>query len=505
MKGTVAAAALAGALALFAAGSAHAEDITVTSFDGTPIVAHWFPNAALAPGQRAPVVLHGPGWSQPGADDPATGVIKELHDQGYNVLTWDPRGFGKSGGLATIDAPQVEGRDVQALVDWVAAQPPVQLDAPGDPRAGMFGGSYGGAIQYSTASIDGRLDALVAIVGWHSLRSSLYKDSTFKQGWNTLLYGSAASKGLDPHIRSAYAEATATGKLSAGDEAWFVSRGPGDDALRRIRTPTLVVGGTIDTLFPLDEDVRIYRRLKANDIPVKMAWICGGHGACLVGNGGTLTAPGLDAQGLEGAKNDPVADELSATWLARYLKADTSVSTGPAFEARSDDGRYYTATRYPVPRGTPWRGHGAGVLRVTPGATSGTPIAATPAPAGAVRVPVTIRRPATMIGAPWVRIDYRATGTPADARVCAQLVNTTRNVVVGNNATPIPLKVDGKRHHVRRKLVPVISTPRAGDHYELQLIAGTKQWADQRATAMVRMRDVRVRVPTAKRGALTPR
>ena len=52
-------------------GTAQAEDLVVNSFDGTPIVAHWFPNPALAAGQRAPVVLNGPGWSAPGEKDPS--------------------------------------------------------------------------------------------------------------------------------------------------------------------------------------------------------------------------------------------------------------------------------------------------------------------------------------------------------------------------------------------------------------------------------------------------
>ena len=71
-------------------GAAQAEDLVVPSFDGTPIVAHWFPNPSLAAGERAPVVLNGPGWSAPGENDPATGAIKRLHDLGYNVLTWPP-------------------------------------------------------------------------------------------------------------------------------------------------------------------------------------------------------------------------------------------------------------------------------------------------------------------------------------------------------------------------------------------------------------------------------
>jgi hypothetical protein len=104
-------------------GTAQAENLVVRSFDGTPIVAHWFPNPSLGPGERAPVVLNGPGWSSPGEKDPSRGAIKRLHDLGYNVLTWDPRGFGVSGGEATIDAPLVEGRDVKALISVMARQP----------------------------------------------------------------------------------------------------------------------------------------------------------------------------------------------------------------------------------------------------------------------------------------------------------------------------------------------------------------------------------------------
>ena len=139
---------------------------------------------------------------------------------------------------------------------------------------GMTGGSYGGGIQLSTAGIDRRVDAIVPVVAWHSLETSLYKDRTFKQGWNSLLYsigftaarddglaGGAAgvqTGGLDPHITSAYNSASSTGTLSAEDEQWFRDRGPGSATIRRIKAPTMVVGGTVDTLFPLDEDVKVY-------------------------------------------------------------------------------------------------------------------------------------------------------------------------------------------------------------------------------------------------------
>jgi ABC-2 type transport system ATP-binding protein len=503
------------------AGSAQAEDIVVNSFDGTPIVAHWFPNPSLAAGKRAPVVLNGPGWSQPGENDPTKGAIKRLHDLGYNVLTWDPRGFGTSGGEATINAPQVEGRDVRALIDRMAKEPEVRLDKPGDPRVGMTGGSYGGGIQLSTAGIDRRIDAIVPVVAWHSLETSLYKDRTFKQGWNTLLYGigfanatngglgggpaGVQTGGLDPHITSAYNSAQSTGQLSAEDEKWFRDRGPGNGTIRKIRAPTLLVGGTVDTLFPLDEDARVYRLLKLRGTPVKMFWFCGGHGQCAEGNGGEPGA-GLDVGSILGSGGgDPRLEAASAAWLAHYLKGDESVDTGPGFEFRSDDGKYRVAPQYPVLPGKPTKGRGSGTLAIAPGTTSGSATAATAAASGAINVPVTVRRAGQLLGPPKVTITYKGTGTPATTRVFAQLVSLDRGVVVGNQSLPVPVKLDGKRHTISRRLVPIASTAKAGARYQLQLVAGSAIWAGQRATGTLNASRITVELPVASRSGLGAR
>jgi len=503
------------------AGTAQAEDLVVNSFDGTPIVAHWFPNPSLAAGQKAPVVLNGPGWSAPGEDDPATGAIKRLHDLGYNVLTWDPRGFGVSGGEATINAPHVEGRDVRALIDRMAEQPEVTLDKVGDPRVGMTGGSYGGGIQLSTAGTDRRLDAIVPVVAWHSLETSLYKDRTFKQGWNSLLYSiglaNATNGGLgggpagvqtgalDPHITSAYSSATATGSLSAADEAWFRDRGPGDKTIRKIKAPTLIVGGTVDTLFPLDEDVKVYRVLRDRGTPVKMFWFCGGHGQCAEGNGGEPGA-GLDVGSILGSGGgDPRLNEASAAWLARYLKRDRSVKTGPGLEFRSDDGKYRVAPQYPVAPRKPVKARGSGTLEIAPGATSGTGTLAMAAASGGLDVPLTVRKASQLLGPPKVTITYRGTGAPAGARIFAQLINVGRGVVVGNQSAPIPVRLDGRKHTVSRRLVPIASTAPAGARYTLQLVAGSAIWSQQRATGTLKASRIDVELPVADPRGLGPR
>src|SRR3954449_11887360 len=130
------------AATLVIAPAAQARDATVTSFDGTQIQLSFFPADG---GSRAPTVLEGHGWGGSRDTDPdstsseSTGNVGlgPLRRAGFNVLTWDARGFGNSGGTVEVDAPDVEGRDVSALIDWLAQQPEAQLDKAGDPRVGM--------------------------------------------------------------------------------------------------------------------------------------------------------------------------------------------------------------------------------------------------------------------------------------------------------------------------------------------------------------------------------
>src|SRR5690349_70768 len=88
---------LAAGLLALAASAAQARDGVVTSFDGTKIVYSFFPAHGLKAGQRAPTVMVGPGYSS-GRSSDTSPEVAGLLDDGYNVLTWDPRGFGDSTG-----------------------------------------------------------------------------------------------------------------------------------------------------------------------------------------------------------------------------------------------------------------------------------------------------------------------------------------------------------------------------------------------------------------------
>src|SRR4051794_13392019 len=147
-----------GALAVLlgAVPGAQARDVNVRSFDGITIRAHFYPASNRAGNQRVPTVLIGPGYPTMGDTNPDGDTSDQigqraLRGEGYNTLTWDPRGIGGSGGVVNFDSPDFEVRDVQALIDFVATTPEALLDGPNDPRVGMSGSSYGGAIQLATA------------------------------------------------------------------------------------------------------------------------------------------------------------------------------------------------------------------------------------------------------------------------------------------------------------------------------------------------------------------
>jgi ABC-2 type transport system ATP-binding protein len=482
-------------------------DWNVTSFDGTQIRAHWFP-VDLPGGAKAPTVLMGPGWSLAGdTDTEGNGVlgdipIKDLRAAGYNVLTWDPRGFGQSGGQAEVDSPQFEARDVSWLISWVSTLPGVELDAPGDPRMGMVGGSYGGGIQLVTAATDCRVDAIVPTIAWHSLVTSLDKADTAKTGWSNILADLSSADHVDPVVHQAQAEANATGLITPALRSWFAARGPGS-LMTRIHIPTLIVQGTVDTLFTLQEGVTNYEILKHDGVPTSMVWFCGGHGEC-------LTPPG----------NQQLPLDATIAWLNRYVKRNRSVATGPGFQFVDQNGTSYSAPGYPVPTGTPVSANGHGTLSMVASGGSGPATATaagqslsslvgpiTPAPAiNAVNVNVSFgHRSAVVLGAPELRLTYHGTTPPGarPTRVFAQLVDRSTGLVLGNQITPIQVVLDGRTHTLSVPLEMVAFTGTPASRLQLQLVATTVAYAQPRLGGTVDFTQIHLSLPVASH--ITPR
>lgn len=472
-------AAVALCAAPLAGAPAAAEDFnTITSFDGTAITFYWFPAVGLAAGQTAPTVLQGPGFGGNAQSDPdasSTGAVPgvgDLRQAGYNVLTWNPRGISPSGGKAQLDNPDYEGRDVSALLTWVADRPEAQLDAPGDPRVGMTGGSYGGGIQFSTAAIDHRVDAIVPVVAWNSLQTSLYKNTTIKTAWINALMTGAARPGntFSPRILKGQVQAR-KGTTFGPDVIDFARAAGPDRVVAQITAPTLILQGTIDNLFPPSEAIANYQALRAAGVPTKMVWFCGGHGYCP-----------------DGVRDESLPQEQTWLWLDRYLKGDASVDTGPGFTWVDQRGKYHDALTYPAPRTATLRARGSGLLTLTGKGGSGpyadklpssiSPLVALmlratiPAPAkNAIDVTVRSGERSLIVGVPKLRLSYRGSSRNHKVRVLAQLVDQRTGTVLGHQITPIALRLDGKRHRATVELEAIGAHLRKGQRLTLQLVA----------------------------------
>src|SRR3954466_4039318 len=107
-----------------------------------------FQPPAASKAHKVPLVFHSHGWGGSRTTSATSTEVKPYLDANYGVLSFDQRGFGESnGGKAQIETPEIEGRDVEKLVDLVSHLNWVTQDGKGDPRIGAVGGADGGGYQ----------------------------------------------------------------------------------------------------------------------------------------------------------------------------------------------------------------------------------------------------------------------------------------------------------------------------------------------------------------------
>ena len=123
----------------------------------------------------APAVIMAHGFG--GSKKSVVADAEQLARDGFVVLAYSARGFGDSTGQIALDSLDYEIPDGRALVDWLSLQPEVTQDAPDDPRVGVTGGSYGGALSLMLAGTDPRIDAAVPLITWNDLEQSLFPNA----------------------------------------------------------------------------------------------------------------------------------------------------------------------------------------------------------------------------------------------------------------------------------------------------------------------------------------
>lgn len=325
---------------------------------------------------RVPALLTTNGFGGSAADQAP--FAQRYAGLGYAVLSYSGLGFGGSGCKITLDDPDYDGAAGSQLVSFLGGAPGIAFtdaahtdpvapldivvhDAldhrghaqPHDPRVGMWGGSYGGQIQFAVAAVDPRVDVLNPQITWHDLSYSLAPNNagasapgTTKLSWAGAfsaigIFDGAQYAQQDPQrligcpnfadfVCPALVFGGTTGYLRP-DDAARLRHASVASYLPRVTIPVLLDQGEVDTLFNLNESVATYQALRRQHTPVALLWRYNGH------SGGTPSAAGAAYE----------ASRIQ-NWFDHYLKG-SRVGTGPAFAYYQDwTGTSATASGYPV-------------------------------------------------------------------------------------------------------------------------------------------------------------
>ncbi|MGZ4639211.1 MAG: CocE/NonD family hydrolase [Actinomycetes bacterium] len=396
---------------------------------------------------REPAVLTTNGFGGSKADQAELAL--EMGRLGYVTLSYSGLGFGGSGCPITDDDPSSDGKVASQLVSFLGgaagigytAFDPVagwsgptttdvvKLDAPGDPRVGMVGGSYGGQIQFAAAGDDPRIDTLVPFITWHDLSYSLDPGNTSLPGdrlapglpgvtkvqWDNFFFGLGAAAyagastsgsphpqaagepqpvsettfgttdamcpGFTPETCLAETQANLTGTADPTAQAFFTHSSV-TSYLDRIHVPVFLNQGQHDTLFNLQEAAATYTALRQRGVPVKMDWQSWGHSQ--IG-----AAPGEYPYGSDDATTtyaQTYQGRQVLAWFDHYLKgtapqppldfeffrdwAYTGSGTAGAANEPAAQRAYGVAPAFPTGRAQRWALSGTSAL-----APAGTPVA----------------------------------------------------------------------------------------------------------------------------------
>ena len=365
--------------------------------------------------------------------------------------------------------PDFEGKDVSAIISWVATQPEVQLDDPDtlDPRIGMVGASYGGGIQlvdrrHRPPNRRDRADHRVAQPQHGAVQGRGVQEQL----------GHLARRRADRHQRPRESAHLPRPDLrrpdrhaSPDDQDLLDERGP-DELVGQITAPTLLIQGTVDTLFTLQEADANAKALDRQR--------CSDQGGVVLRRPRRLhlhPQRRRDGQAGDAGLARPLREgrldrgHRSAVRMGRPARDTVLVEhlSGPSRARRSSrPAPKAVCCRYF--RSSAARDQNSGLLTAGPiGALLGIPSGSKAINALNLTIPQATTT-TYIVGAPQLTLTYSGTGT--SRHVYAQFVDDTTGLVLGNLVTPIPVTLDGQTHTVSvpmEMVAQTLRTRRVGD------------------------------------------
>ncbi|MFD1056689.1 alpha/beta fold hydrolase [Terrabacter terrigena] len=484
---------------------------------------------------RHPVVLLAHGFG--GTKESVAAQADELNARGYVVVTWSARGHGRSGGRIHLDDPAYEVADAKTLLDLAAKRADVELDAPGDPRAGVMGASYGGALGLMLAGTDRRVDGVVSAITWNDLADAFFPQSAvtapattaagrrpvdlpgpFKQVWATNFFLSAlrgsgpAATGtgpaapatgcgrFDPTICRLFVQTSETGTPPPQLTALLRAHSP-KATMNAVTAPTFLVQGIGDSLFGLDQADATASALAATGTPYAVRWSDGGHDAPSSHEAEEVEASyaWLDHYVRDKADRESALPTAAFTYGTRggRVGAPTTLHTLPAYPGLSGS----TVETRELPLSTtsgallhPPGGQPASLIAVPGLAALGITvstyqIAALPGQSAALDSRP-IAEAATVVGSPTMR--FTVTSDSADVTLFASVWRVTGGSVTLTNPLVAPIRLavtPGRPTPVTISLPPATYVMPAGTRWRVLLTSTESTFSNSRTPGRLLISD----------------
>ena len=159
------------------------QKINIQAPDGTLLCANLFAPQTGNPGQIFPAIILINSWMM----DKHQYVLqaRRFARNGYIVLSYSARGWGKSGGFVDVGGRNDMG-DLSAVIDWLIGNAPVDAD-----NIGAAGISYGSGLSLLGAAHDDRIKTVVCMSGWANLLDAFWSQQTPRQACANLLVTSS--------------------------------------------------------------------------------------------------------------------------------------------------------------------------------------------------------------------------------------------------------------------------------------------------------------------------
>jgi predicted acyl esterase len=234
-------------------------------------------------------------------------LARKFSQQGYNVLSYSARGWGKSEGEVGVAGPD-DVRDVSSVIDWLLTHTNTDPE-----RIALAGISYGAGLSLLATASDSRIKAVAALSGWADMTHSLLPGGAANELWAKILIGIGRYSGNLPTYLQDYIEDLLDYKNLQRLKKWTQVRSPSHYiAATNAHGPAiLLLNNWNDSLFNPSALKDYFEQLTG---PKRLILKEGIHGTG-------------EATGLFGFSNESWDEVFS--WFQTHVKAKSSSRTSP--------------------------------------------------------------------------------------------------------------------------------------------------------------------------------